>query len=93
MLKDIVEVRHRGRYRVYIRFEDGLQGEIDLQDMIDFKGIFAPLREEREFSKVRVDSELGALVWPCGADLDPDVLYSKLSGQPLPALSASRRMA
>ncbi len=93
MLKDVVEVRHRGGFRVYVRFEDGVQGEIDLQSVIDFKGIFAPLREEREFAKVRVNPELGTLVWPCGADLDPDVLYSKVSGRPIPVLSALRHPA
>ena len=90
MLKDVVEVRPLGGFRVYVRFEDGMQGEIDLQSMIDFKGVFAPLRDEREFAKVRVDADLGALVWPSGADLDPDVLYSKVSGMPIPVLSALR---
>jgi len=93
MLKDVVEVRLLGEFRVHIRFEDGLQGEIDLQSLIDFKGIFAPLQDEREFAKVRVNSELGTLVWPCGGDLDPDVLYSKLSGRPIPDHSSSRHSA
>ena len=83
MMKDVVEVRPVGAYRVHIRFEDGMKGELDLGSLIDFKGIFAPLRDEREFAKVHVHPELGTLVWPNGADLDPDVLYSKIAGQPI----------
>ena len=50
MLKDIVEVRALGGYRVRLRFEDGVQGELDLGKVIRFKGVFAGLADEREFA-------------------------------------------
>jgi len=83
MLKDVVEVRAVGGYRVHLRFEDGVQGELDLGERIRFQGVFAALRDEREFAKVRVDPELGTIVWPGGADLDPDVLYAAVTGKPI----------
>ena len=83
MLKDIVEVRALGGYRVQLRFEDGVQGALDLGKMIRFRGVFAPLQDELEFAKVRVDPELGTIVWPNGADLDPDVLYAAITGKPI----------
>jgi len=92
MLKDVVEVRPLGGYRVHVRFEDGMKGELDLGCLIDFKGIFAPLRDEREFAKVHVHPELGTLVWPNGADLDPDVLYSKIAGQPIEVATGASRI-
>jgi hypothetical protein len=51
--------------------------------MIRFEGVFAPLRDEKEFAKVRVHPELGTIVWPNGADLDPVVLYAAVSGKPI----------
>jgi hypothetical protein len=92
MLKDVVEVRSLGGYRVHLRFEDGVEGDLDLGKVIEFKGIFAPLRDEKEFAKVRLHGELGTIVWPNGADLDPDVLYSRLSGKPIDlGVPASRK--
>lgn len=83
MLKDVVEVRPLGGYRVHLRFEDGVEGDLDLGKVIEFNGIFAALRDEREFEKVRLHGELGTIVWPNGADLDPDVLYAAVTGVPI----------
>ena len=41
MLKDVVAVRALGGYRVWLRFEDGLEGELDLGETITFRGVFA----------------------------------------------------
>jgi Protein of unknown function (DUF2442) len=58
-----------------------------------FRGVFEPLRDATCFAQVRVDPQLGTMVWPNGADLDPDVLYGRLTGTPAlqqQALSAGR---
>jgi hypothetical protein len=83
MLKDIVQVKPLGDYRLAIRFEDGVAGEIDVEKIIEFSGIFAPLQDKAFFGQVQVNSEWGTIYWPNGADLDPDLLYSEISGQPL----------
>lgn len=84
MLKDIVEARVREGYRLYLRFEDGKSGEVDLAEVIRFEGVFAPLTSHDHFAQVRINQELGTIEWPCGADLDPDVLYARITGLPLP---------
>jgi hypothetical protein len=85
MLKDIVHVQPLGGYRIYLRFEDGVEGELDLRRMLEFTGVFEPLRDAKEFAKVRVNPEIGTIVWPNGADLDPDVLYAAVSGESISA--------
>jgi len=83
MLKDITAVRALGGYRLYLEFEDGVEGEINLAEIVEFRGIFLPLRDPEEVAKVRVDPELGTICWPNGADLDPDVLHARLTGEPI----------
>src|SRR6266487_1197673 len=83
MLRDIVEVRPLGGYRLYLRFEDGIAGELDFAGRLRFEEVFAPLRDPTVFAQVRIHPELGTVVWPNWADLDPDVLYAELSGTPI----------
>lgn len=87
MLKDVVQVKPLDGYRLYLRFEDGREGEVDIAQLIEFRGVFAPLREKPVFNQVRVDADLGTIVWPGGGDLDPDVLYAQVTGEPLPDLT------
>jgi hypothetical protein len=64
-----------GGYRVRLEFTDGATKEIDLGIYLHGP-IFEPMRNDLEFFRaIRVDSELGTVVWPNGADIDPDVLY------------------
>ena len=80
-MPDVVKERTLGGYRVHLEFADGASGELDLAELISFRGVFAPLRGAAEFAKVRVDPDLGTIVWPTGADLCPDVLYSRVTGK------------
>ena len=79
MLKDVVEVKPLGDYRLYVRFEDNVDGEIDLSEIVQFKGVLESLRDRVKFQEVAVNRELGTICWPNGADVAPDVLYAKLT--------------
>jgi hypothetical protein len=83
MLMDIVAAKALGDYRLHLRFEDGVEGVVDLAPHLSFQGIFEPLRDPAYFAQVRVDADLGTVAWPNGADLDPDVLYGRITGTPV----------
>ena len=77
MFPKVIDARHAGGYRVWLRFADGLSGEIDLER--DLWGpVFLPLKDVAEFSKLYADPECKTVVWPNGADLAPEFLYDEL---------------
>lgn len=61
--------------RLVREWADGLVRVIDLSEFL--RGpVFDEIRSDpAKFREIRVDSELGTVVWPNGADVDPDVLY------------------
>ena len=76
-MNDVIEVRYVREYVVWLRFHDGTFGEVDISR--SFKGpVFEPLRNVEFFKQVRVDPELGTIVWPNGADIAPETLYERV---------------
>jgi hypothetical protein len=71
----VVEARHRGGHRVWLRFDDGLEGELDLAGELS-GGVFEPLKDPAVFRGFVVDE---TLVWPNGADFAPEFLHDRLS--------------
>ena len=77
MIPQVLDARHAGDYRVWLRFADGLSGEIDLECEL-WGPAFEPLKDISEFAKLCADPECRTLVWPNGADLAPEFLYDEL---------------
>lgn len=73
----IIEVKALPEYIVRIRFDDGIEGEVQLSDLVG-KGVFAVWSDPKEFAKVSIDSETHTLTWPGGIDLCPDALYEDI---------------
>ena len=74
-------------FKVRLTFTDRSVRDIDLDSYL-CGPVFEAIRNDRQlFRAVRVDNEAGTIVWPNGADIDPDVLYLGLKpawmeGQP-----------
>ncbi|MEG4024187.1 DUF2442 domain-containing protein [Microcoleus sp. S13C4] len=83
MLKDISSVQPLENYQLYLKFEDNQEGVVDISQLIEFTGIFAPLQDLTYFKQVKLNPEWGTIYWENGADLDPDVLYSIVTNQPI----------
>jgi len=90
-IPSVVSVEQTGPYRLRIRFDDGAEGEIDVRSATTLEGVFEPLNDPAFFSQVRVDEDAGTIVWPNGADLDPLVLHSKITGIPIELDSPRRK--
>lgn len=90
MFPRIVGVKPRGEYLLELSFNDGTTGEVDLKErVVDRGGLFAALENLTFFQQVAVDQEAGTIFWPNGVDLCPDVLYSLVTGKPIPVLLQS----
>jgi hypothetical protein len=70
----VTEVAVVGDHRLMLRFEDGVEGEVDFADR-EWRGIFEPLSDPAYFRRVGVDDGLGTIAWPNGADMAHDTLY------------------
>lgn len=77
MLPRLVAVRHTHGHTLWLRFSDGLEGEVDLGPELEGE-VFAPLKDESFFKQVSLHPELHTVVWPNGADFAPEFLHSAL---------------
>ena len=62
-------------YRLRLGFSDGTHRIVDLAAELSGP-IFEPLRDPGFFRQVRLDDELGTVVWPNGADIAPEALHT-----------------
>lgn len=71
----IVGVELAEPFKLLLEFNTGEGKLVDIERYL--RGpVFRPVREDPDYFRlVEVDDELGTIVWPNGADIDPDVLY------------------
>ena len=77
MLPRLQVAEYRQDFRLWLRFADGVEGEVDLQGEL-WGEVFEPLQDKSKFAGFVLDQELGTIVWPNGADFAPEFLYEKL---------------
>jgi hypothetical protein len=79
-LLHVTEVRHVRDHVLWLRFNDGAEGSVDLAG--ELRGpVFEPLRDVSFFSQVFLDPEFQVTAWPNGADLAPEFLRELLVEQ------------
>jgi hypothetical protein len=88
MMKYVVDVKALGGHRLRLRFDDGVEGVLDFAEFLEFDGLFAPHRDPEFFAKVFIFGS--TIAWPNETDLDPVVLYGRVTGRdPLEVLRES----
>ena len=70
----VTDARHVRDFVVWVQFNDGTNGEVDLSDEL-FGPVFEPLQYPDFFVKFKVDPEVHTLTWPNGADFAPEFLH------------------
>lgn len=72
-----IEVESREGFRLWLRYDDGAEGEVALSDFAG-RGVFEAWMRPGVFESVRI-AESGALEWPGGIDICGDALYMRLT--------------
>jgi len=75
----VLEVSPQGRFKLFLRYDDGVAGVLDLSSLAG-QGVFAAWLKPGVFEQVRL-TEAGAPEWPGDVDLCPDALYLNLTGK------------
>ena len=77
----IVKVELKDDYKVFVEFNDGMNGIIDFKEKLqnDNRQIIKDLLDLNKFKTVKLD--LDTLCWDNGVDFAPEYLYEKIKGQ------------
>ena len=73
----VVEIAYRGGHVYHIRFDDGVEGDVDFSEYLGRGPVFEPLADLSFFQKARIEG--GTIAWPNGADIAPETLYERLA--------------
>ncbi len=73
----VTDAKYISDYQIWLAFDDGSQGKVNLGSHL-VGSMFEPLKNIEIFSQVKLDSELGTVTWPNGADLAPEFLHNML---------------
>jgi len=63
-----------GPFTLSVAFADESRQVIDFLPVLRGE-LYGPLRDQKLFSQVRLDFEVGTLIWPNDADFDPATLH------------------
>ena len=73
-LPSVIRAEYRGGYRIRLTFNDNQQKTVDFLPWLHGP-VFEPLRDPQYFSRFFIDG--GTVVWPNGADIAPETLYTQ----------------
>ncbi len=82
----IIDCEARPNYILWIRFDDGVAGEVDLSDLVD-QGVFKAWESDEFWKSVKVDPESETVCWGEEIDLDPYVLKQEILDAQKPSQS------
>ena len=74
-----VAVEARKEYRIWLRYDDGVEGEVDLSDLVG-RGVFEAWLKPGFFEKVHL-SERRTIAWNEDLEVCPDALYLEITGR------------
>ncbi len=90
-MRKVTHVEPREGFKVWLRFDDDIEGEVDLSDLAG-RGVFSAWSDRAFFESVSLGPDRG-ITWPGELDLCADSLYFGLTGKSLRETEASSTAA
>ena len=78
-MKHISAIQPLPGYKLKLRFDDGVEGVVDLSAEVG-KGVFAAWQDPKHFASVSMEHGGRSLAWPGEIDLCADALYLEITG-------------
>jgi len=76
----VQEAKYQEEYKIWLKFNTGESGVVDLTDLLHKYKAAAPLLNIDEFKQFYLD-DWPTIAWPCGFDLAPESLYERITGK------------
>jgi len=80
MILYATKVEYRGDYRLFLEFNNGENGVVDLAERLHGE-MFEPLKDVALFATAHHDPDIETVAWASGADLAPEYLLDLLRQQ------------
>lgn len=74
-LNEVTKIKYLRGHVYRIRFDDGLEGDVDFSEHIGRGPVFEPLADLDFFRQAHIEG--GTIAWANGADIAPETLYEK----------------
>ena len=78
-MKHIVAVQALPDHKLKLRFDDGVEGVVNLSAEVG-KGVFVAWQDPQHFAAVKIQHGGRSLEWPGEIDLCADALYLEITG-------------
>ena len=74
----VQEVKYIADYTICIKFDDGISGTIQLNDLVQ-KGVFKVIQDKNQFAKVYTNGY--SIAWSNELEIDATTIYAELTGK------------
>jgi hypothetical protein len=79
-MKKLIALKVLDNYRVWLRFDDGAEGEADFSAHVG-QGVFAPWTDYAFFRQAAISEQGRTLTWPGELDFCADALWLQVTGK------------
>lgn len=83
-----VRVEAREGYRLYLEYDDGVTGEVDMSHLVG-RGVFALWNDPASFARFHIDRRGDGIIWSDQVDASAWHLYEKITGKDLHGLTST----